>query len=132
MTNASGKISSALAKDTQHALATIEAHAAAFPDADIYEIETELEAAQILLSMAAMIKKTAKSIKNKHDKATYREVASAYRRAVIQGKALETFANMTEADQLELYGLKLVARRRTALPTNDPKIITEPGGNHGH
>jgi len=125
-----GKISSGLAQDTKQALPAIEAYAQAFPDATIYEIETELEAAQILLSMAAMIKRTARSVKNKVDRNTYLEVASNYRRVVNQGKALETFANMTEADQLELYGLTLVARRRTTMPANDPKIITEPGGNN--
>ena len=121
---ASRKGSNALAQDTVHALAAIEAHAAAFPDATIYEITTELEAAQILLSMAAMIKRTAKDVANKMDRNTYLETASAYRRAVNRGKALSTFANMTEADQLELYGLKLVARRRTPI-TNNPG---EPNG----
>jgi len=120
---ASPKTSNALAQDTAHALAAIEAHAAAFPDAEFYEITTELEAAQILLSMAAMIKKTAKSVNNAADRHTYLEVAANYRKVVNQGKALRTFGDMTEADQLELYGLKLVARKRTAIDTN-------PGGIH--
>lgn len=121
---ASEKRSSALAQDTIHALAAIEAHAAAFPDATFYEITSELEAAQILLSMAAMIKQTAKSIRDPADKNTYREVANRYRAAVNQGKALETFANMTEDDQLELYGLKLVARRRYKPGEQPPEIQT--------
>ena len=121
---ASSKGSSALAQDTAHALAAIEAHAAAFPDATLYEITTELEAAQILLAMAAMIKVTARDVLNVIDKSTYLEVASAYRKAVNQGKALRTFAAMTEDDQLELYGLKLVARRRTP-------IQNEPGESSG-
>lgn len=124
MTNAPEKPSSALAQDTIHALAAIEAHAAAFPNATYYEITSELEAAQILLSMAAMIKQTAKSIRNPADKNTYREVASRYRAAVNQGKALQTFANMSEADQLELYGLKLVAKRRYKPGEEPAEIVT--------
>lgn len=121
------KGSSALAQDTVHALAAIEAHAAAFPDDTFYEIETELEAAQILLSMAAMIKRTARSVKNQMDRNTYLEVAAAYRKAVNQGKALRTFGDMAEADQLELYGLKLVARKRTDKPGGKPQ-----GGSNGN
>lgn len=120
---ASDTPSSALAQATTHALAAIEAYAEAFPDETYYEVTTELEAAQILLSMAAVIKRTAKYVINDIDRSTYRAVASRYRSAVNQGKALKTFADMTEDDQLELYGLKMVARRRYKPGEIPPEII---------
>lgn len=125
---ASKNRSSALAQATAHAVEAIEAYSVAFPDATYYEIKTELEAAQILLTMAAMIKHTQHSITSQDDRNAYRAVANSYRAAVNQGRALATFANMTEEDQLELYGLKLVARRRLKpenLPSEPPKIVTK-------
>lgn len=101
------------------------------PDATFYEVQSELEAAQLLLAMAAMIKHTMKSVKSKLDRDQYKQVARDYRKAVNQGRALQKFRDMTEDDQLELYGLKLVARKVFDPADVKPEIITEPGGKHG-
>ena len=90
-----------------HILERLEDYAEEHPEATEYRISSELEAEQILLAMAATIKHTSSSIRNKMDKSLYLEIANKYRVAVIGGKALETFRAMTEEDQLELYGLKL-------------------------
>lgn len=82
------------------------------PEGDrVYHIKDEEEAAQILLAMAATIKHTAEGVRNKMDKALYVQISRDYRKAVVDGKALEMFRNMTDDDQLEIYGMRLEARR---------------------
>ena len=98
-----------MVKEAGHILERIEQYAEDHPDATEYIIHDELEAEQLLLAMAATIKLTAKSVRNAMDKTLYLEIANKYRKAVIQQKALETFRAMTEDDQLELHGLKLLA-----------------------
>jgi hypothetical protein len=91
---------------------SIQYHEECRPDSEfVYQIQGEEEAAQILLAMAATIKHTAEGVRNKMDHAQYVQIAADYRQAVVQGKALQTFREMTEDDQLEIYGLKLSARR---------------------
>ncbi len=116
VTTASEKTSSAPA-DSDHILERLEALSIQYqeerrPESEfVYQIQGEEEAAQILLAMAATIKHTADGVRNKMDLALYLQIAADYRKAVIQGKALETFREMTDDDQLEIYGLKLSARR---------------------
>lgn len=81
------------------------------PSDRVYVIKNEEEAAQILLAMAATIKCTAEGVRNKMDLALYLKIGRDYRKAVVDGKALETFRNMTDEDQLEIYGMRLEARR---------------------
>ena len=75
----------------------------------IYYLRDEEEASQILLAMAATIKHLTRDVDSTEDRKTMKKVASGYRRAVKHGKALETFRNMTEEDQLEIYGITLKA-----------------------
>lgn len=116
VTTASGKTSSAPAA-SDHILERLEALSIQYqeecrPASEfVYQIQGEEEAAQILLAMAATIKHTADGIRNKMDLALYLQIAADYRKAVVQGKALQCFREMTEEDQLEIYGLKLSARR---------------------
>ena len=77
----------------------------------IYYLKDEEEAAHVLLAMAAMIKITAKDVRNATDKSVYVGIARSYRKAVRHGNALETFRKMTEEDQLEFAGLELRANR---------------------
>lgn len=119
---ASEKRINELAKQSGQILDKIQGYSLMNPDATFYEVQSELEAAQLLLAMAAMIKETKNAVKNKFDRATYEQVARDYRAAVQQGRALQKFRDMTEEDQLELYGLKLVARRVYA-PGEEPAGI---------
>ncbi len=115
---------SALAKSSGRILDKIEGYSLMNPEATFYVVESELEAAQLLLAMAAMIRLTAKDVTSKLDRAQYLKVAREYRKAVIDGQALNKFRDMTEADQLELYGLKLVAMRVHDPADAPPQIIT--------
>lgn len=105
------------AGESDHILERLEALGDKFdeeciPTSDrIYVIKNEEEAAQILLAMAATIKHTAEGVRNKMDLALYLQIARDYRKAVVDGKALETFRSMTDEDQLEIYGMRLEARR---------------------
>lgn len=115
VTAASEKTSSEAAR-SDHVLERLEALAEQYDDECkpkpwIYIITDAEEASQILLAMAAVIKITSKDVRNAMDKATYLEVAADYRKAVVRGEALQTFRNMTEEDQLELYGLTLTVPR---------------------
>lgn len=112
MTIASEKTSSALAQDTAKILDRLEEYALENPDETDYWIETELEAEQILLAMAAVIKQTIKITPTltSHDKQMMRDVANKYRHAVKQGQARQLFRDMTEHDQLELRGMRLRVR----------------------
>lgn len=77
----------------------------------LYVIKDEEEAEQLLVAMAAVIKITVQDVHNALDRRTYLDVAAGYRKAVLQGKALQCFREMTEDDQLELWGLTLTAGR---------------------
>lgn len=112
MTNASETTSSALAKDTAQILNRIEEWALENPDETDYWIESELEAEQILLTMAAVIKQSIKTTPTltSHDKEMMRKIANEYRHAVQHGRASQLFRDMTEEDQLELVGLRLRVR----------------------
>lgn len=102
--------------ESDHVLERLEALADQYADECrpkpwIYLITDAEEASQILLAMAAVIKVTSKSVRNAMDKRTYLDVAAGYRKAVVTGQALQTFRNMTDEDQLELYGLTLTVPR---------------------
>ncbi len=88
----------------------IEKWIAEHPEATEYWIETETEAEQILLAMAAVIRLSAKGVGDRNAKRMMRDQANQYVQAVQNNAALELFRNMTEADQLELYEVRLRAR----------------------
>ncbi len=101
-----------LAKNTVEILSRIEEYALDNPDATEYWIETEIEAEQILLAMASVIKLQIKNTPtlSSHDKAMMRNIARKYKVAVREAKAGQLFRDMTEDDQLELRGLRLRVR----------------------
>ena len=107
---ASKRGSRRLAEQSVAIIDEIEEYSIEHPDATEYVVETELVAAQILLAMAAMIKLTARTIQSQHDRSIYVATARKYRLAVQHGNAKQLFRDMTEEDQLELHGLKLVVR----------------------
>jgi hypothetical protein len=96
---------------SDHVLERIEQWAEENPEATEYILTGEDEAAQVLLAIAATIKLTARGIENQRDKALYMAHARRFRQRVVKGEALECFREMTEDDQLELYGKVLVAPR---------------------
>lgn len=100
---------SALAKDTGKVLERLEAWVEENPGATEYWIETELEAEQILLGMAAVIHQTmlAPTDLTQHDRRTLQDMANRYRLAVSQGRGLQTFREMTDEDQLHFMGVRL-------------------------
>lgn len=109
MTTASEPISSSLGK-TGEILDRIQHYAIKHPSAEEFYIYTELEASQILIEMAAMIKHTAKDIKHKGDRDQYMAISRKYRGAVARSEALQCFTDMTDEDRLELFGLRLVVK----------------------
>lgn len=107
---AARRIGSNVVEETGHVLETMELWAAEHPMATEYVLTSELQAEQLLLAMAAVIAHTSKDIRNAMDKRMYLDIASQYRKAVIDQSALQLFQEMTEEDQLELYGLKITVR----------------------
>lgn len=82
------------------------------PTAMEYWIETEIEAAQLLIAMAASLKTLASDIKN--DPAgveTFQNYARLYRRTVAQGKAINYLRNLTDTDSIAICGMRIRARR---------------------
>jgi len=98
--------------EAQHILERLEQWREDNPEASVYVLADEQEAADLLLAMAATMKLVAKDLG--HDKAsrdTIQGYAKIYRKAVMQGKALEYFRTLTEEDELSLYGVKITAPR---------------------
>lgn len=89
----------------------IKAYSEENPLATSFYLETERQAKEILLSMAATLKLVSKDVKNPVELAAIVDCANKYRKAVIHDKALELFRSMTDEDRLEMFGLKLEVRR---------------------
>lgn len=111
VTTASEKTLNVAESRSDHILEQMEQYAEDNPLATEFYLENEEQAAQILLSMAASIKHLVKDVKHKEDQRHMVTIANQYRKAVIHNRALELFCNMTDEDQLEMYGLKLLVRR---------------------
>ena len=99
----------------QHVLERLEAWVEDNPTASVYWIDTEYEAAQILVAMAAALKVAGDSIEDRTgaDKAVLQRFARRYRQAASTGRALQ-FLREIDGDpenQLELYGVQLRAAR---------------------
>lgn len=77
------------------------------PDLTEYQLTTELEAQELLIAMAAMLKVMRKDVVGKKDKQLLNDYACQYRAAVIQGRALEYFRTLNAGDQLALFGLAI-------------------------
>ena len=82
------------------------------PGTETYWVDTEFEAAQILLAMAASLKLCETDITN--DEAglkKIREYANTYRQKCAQGKALNYLRTIDQSDELQIFGLTIKARR---------------------
>ena len=77
------------------------------PTLEAYHITTEIEAQELLLAMAAMLKVMAKDVKVEIDRRVLKDYANQYRAATIQGKAMEYLRELDADDELELFGLKI-------------------------
>lgn len=89
----------------------IEQFAEENPKAKQYWIDSELEAAEILVAMAASLKLLLNDENNDEEgRKTLNHYASEYRRNVAQGKALQYFRSLSDRDALEIYGLRILAK----------------------
>lgn len=80
------------------------------PSATDYWIETESEAGELLIAMAAVLRLNAKGIKEPGDRRLMRSIANDYIQHVQNSTALEHFRNMSDDDELKLYGVRMRAR----------------------
>ena len=90
-------------------LERLERYAAENPDATEYRLDTEIEAQQLLIAMAAALKLMSKDIEDRKDRQVLTNYANTYRQKVIHGKALEYIRELSEEDQLTIHGMKIVA-----------------------
>jgi hypothetical protein len=91
----------------------IEAWANDHPEAVDYWIDTEIEAASLLLAMAASLKHAEQDIADRISIETLRRYANTYRQHVQQGKALYYLRKLCEGDEdlITLHGLTIRASR---------------------
>jgi hypothetical protein len=92
---------------TENVLDRLQRLAVENPDLVEYQLTTELEAQELLIAMAAMLKVMIKDIHQAGDKRTIQDYANEYRLAVIQGKAFEYIHELNPDDEFELFGLKI-------------------------
>ena len=92
-------------------LERIETYAEENPTATDYWIDTELEAASLLLAMAASLKHAEADIVDRISIETLRKYANTYRAHVQQGKALYYLRTLTKEDEITLHGLVIRANR---------------------
>ena len=89
-------------------LQTLERYAEEHPEAKEYWIETEIDAAYLLLAMAASLKHLENDVtKDKDGIKTLRHYGHTYRQVVQKGNAIQYLHDLTEADALSIYGLRI-------------------------
>ncbi len=82
----------------------------AHPDHEWYAITNELEAAEMLLVIAASLKATGYNLGNVADTAAVKDSARRYRRAAANGMAMAVLKEISpDHSPLEFYGLKIAA-----------------------
>lgn len=98
--------------DPARTIERLELYSEEHPDCKDYWVDTEIEAAGILLSMAASLKQMEDAV-NHDDEGikTLRKYANDYRQAVAQGKALNYFRTISDDDALTIFGMRIRARR---------------------
>lgn len=107
VTNVSKKISN----DHEHILERLEQYATDNPIATEYRITSELEAEQLLVAMAAILKHNADAIDDPEDAKKLRQFAHLYKQKVQRNQALDYIRELNEMDQISLFGLKLTVPR---------------------
>ena len=82
------------------------------PESIEYWIETEIEAACLLIAMAASLKHLEVDVNNDKDRIkTLRHYAHTYRQVVQKGTAINYLHDLTDEDALSIYGMRIRARR---------------------
>lgn len=85
----------------------LEAYAEDHPEATTYSITSEWEAEEILGAMALSLAALANDVKDKTDRAELTKYGKQYHLAVVERRALEFIRELTDDDELVIYGLKL-------------------------
>lgn len=93
--------------EREHILDRLQRLAVENPQLEEYQLTTEIEAQQLLLAMAAMLKELRKDVKHAEDREEIGQYARDYRLAVQEGRALEYLHGLNPDDELELFGLKI-------------------------
>ncbi len=82
------------------------------PTAVDYWIETELEAASLLIAMAASLDTLAKDIDyDKIGAEALKDYARTYKATCLQGKAIAYLRNLADKDSIAICGMRIRARR---------------------
>lgn len=81
------------------------------PNAKYYFVSTEIEAAEILIAMAAALKLASQDLNDDDSIETMKEYARIYRAKTFQGKALEYLMTLSKADKLSIFGMELAVKR---------------------
>jgi hypothetical protein len=91
-----------------HILERLEQFAADNPMESEYRITSELEAEQLLIAIAAVVKNNAEGIDDPKAAQKLRNIAHLYKQKVQRNQALEYLRELSDEVQLEIYGLKIV------------------------
>lgn len=82
------------------------------PTAVDYWIETEMEAAQLLIAMAASLDSLAKDLEyDKVDAGHLTKFSRQYKAIVCQGKAINYLRNISDQEAIAICGMRIRARR---------------------
>jgi len=82
------------------------------PTAVEYWIETEIEAAQLLIAMAATLDVLSNDVSyDKIGAEHLKDYARTYKATVRQGKAINYLRNLADTDAIAIHGMRIMARR---------------------
>lgn len=95
------------------ALERLAQYAEEHPEKNEYRITSELEAAEILTMLAATLKLGAKQTRDREYAKKLRDFSHVYKLQVKRGNALEYIRQLSEEEELVIYGMKLTAPRIT-------------------
>lgn len=92
----------------EHILKRIEEYAETNPGDRKWEVPDEKAAADLLVVIAAQVRRASRTVKEEAARRPYRRAEAEYRRAAANGRAMEYIRGMTEETQLVIYGLQIV------------------------
>lgn len=90
-----------------HILNRLEQYAEENPEKREYRITSELEAEQLLLAMAAILRSQARGMDDLKDARVLTQYAHIYKQKVQRNMAMEYIRELGEEESLYLFGLKL-------------------------
>ncbi len=93
-------------------LERMEAYKEQHPTAFEYWIEDEIEAAQLLVAMAATLDTLINDVNyDKIGSDHLKEYSRTYKSTVRQGKAISYLRNLADTDAIAIHGMRIMARR---------------------